>query len=145
MQPRDADLTRRDLVRYAATAAIGLSAAQFGGCASVSEECRSETASPDRSSASAAEARQFLNGFYWGAATASPQIEGGWNEDGRGPPGRMGSSIPAREVVRATKGEACSLGEKDVRWRAVLLHASCSERGPVLAEAQTEVSTDCPV
>ena len=27
----------------------------------------------------------FPNGFLWGAASASAQIEGAWNEDGRTP------------------------------------------------------------
>lgn len=28
---------------------------------------------------------KFRDDFLWGAATASAQIEGGWNEDGRTP------------------------------------------------------------
>ena len=37
-----------------------------------------------RALATASLSTTFPKGFYWGAATASYQVEGAWNEDGKG-------------------------------------------------------------
>jgi beta-glucosidase len=74
MEPQG--VSRRDLIKLLGATAAGLPAMGPGGVSAAT----TAQAGDDVSSA-----RQFPKGFYWGVATAAYQVEGAWNEDGKGP------------------------------------------------------------
>src|SRR6266576_4251667 len=92
-------ISRRTFAKVASTAALASSATTaFGSIAS-----QPEGASEASGVSAPPTGREFPKGFLWGSATASYQVEGAVNEDGRGPSiWDTFSHIPGKVVNNAT-------------------------------------------
>src|SRR5262249_47021654 len=90
--------SRRTFAKVAGTAALATTAANTVGTLA-KPPAQPESSTQDNSR------REFPQGFLWGSATASYQVEGAVNEDGRGPSIWDTFSHTAGKVVNNATGD----------------------------------------